>query len=161
MNKKYLLKALNNITRSLFPGLLFILITISACKNDPNTIRALTEKGIGQEDKKLRCRGDAYVERIGGSGPISRVLSPAIGQARSQGMAIHLGRRLPAASSDLPGGRPERTAPGNNGLSTALLGHPIWSCTGWGLPCRPRRRERGELLPRLFTLTEPRLAPWL
>ncbi len=30
---------------------------------------------------------------------------------------------------------------------------PIWSCTGWGLPCRPCRQERGELLPRHFTLT--------
>ena len=28
-----------------------------------------------------------------------------------------------------------------------------WSCTGWGLPCRPRYRGRGELLPRHFTLT--------
>ncbi len=30
---------------------------------------------------------------------------------------------------------------------------PIWSCSGWGLPCRPGRPNRGELLPRLFTLT--------
>lgn len=26
-------------------------------------------------------------------------------------------------------------------------------CSGWGLPCRQRRRRRGELLPHLFTLT--------
>jgi len=30
---------------------------------------------------------------------------------------------------------------------------PIRPCSGWGLPCRPRCRVRGELLPRRFTLT--------
>jgi len=30
---------------------------------------------------------------------------------------------------------------------------PIWSCSGWGLPCHSRYRERGALLPHLFTLT--------
>ncbi len=30
---------------------------------------------------------------------------------------------------------------------------PIWSCSGWGLPCRSGHPGRGELLPRLFTLT--------
>jgi hypothetical protein len=30
---------------------------------------------------------------------------------------------------------------------------PIWSCSGWGLPCRSRYRERGALLPHRFTLT--------
>ena len=30
---------------------------------------------------------------------------------------------------------------------------PICSCTGWGLPCRPRHRGRGALLPHRFTLT--------
>ena len=34
---------------------------------------------------------------------------------------------------------------------------PIWSCSRWGLPCRPRYRERGALLPHLFTLTANRL----
>src|SRR5690606_22096050 len=33
-------------------------------------------------------------------------------------------------------------------------GHPIWSCTGWGLPCHSCRQECGELLPRHFTLTK-------
>ncbi len=31
---------------------------------------------------------------------------------------------------------------------------PIWSCSGWGLPCLRCRHQSGELLPRLFTLTE-------
>ena len=30
---------------------------------------------------------------------------------------------------------------------------PIWSCSGWGLPCRRRCRRRGALLPHHFTLT--------
>lgn len=37
---------------------------------------------------------------------------------------------------------------------------PIRSCSRWGLPCRPRCRVRGALLPHLFTLTdgqEPKL----
>lgn len=34
-----------------------------------------------------------------------------------------------------------------------LLAIPIWSCTGWGLPCRRRYRSRGALLPHRFTLT--------
>jgi hypothetical protein len=29
---------------------------------------------------------------------------------------------------------------------------PIRSCTGWGLPCHPRHRGRGALLPHRFTL---------
>ena len=36
---------------------------------------------------------------------------------------------------------------------TGRLSSPIWPCTGWGLPCRLCRQTRGELLPRLFTLT--------
>ena len=33
---------------------------------------------------------------------------------------------------------------------------PIWSCSRRGLPCRPRRRVRGGLLPHPFTLTRHR-----
>ena len=35
----------------------------------------------------------------------------------------------------------------------AVSSSPIWSCSGWGLPCHFRHRKRGELLPRRFTLT--------
>ncbi len=35
---------------------------------------------------------------------------------------------------------------------------PIWSCSRWGLPCRPRCRQRGALLPHLFTLTRGQAA---
>jgi len=64
--------------------------------------------------------------------------------------AIHLGRRLPDASRDLPGRR--RGDP--PGVSRAA---PIRSCSRWGLPCRPRRRGRGALLPHPFTLTPDRV----
>jgi hypothetical protein len=30
---------------------------------------------------------------------------------------------------------------------------PIWSCSGWGLPCRACYQPRGALLPHHFTLT--------
>lgn len=76
----------------------------------------------------------------GRSGPVSRVLSRA---------TISLGRRLPAASSNLPGsgGGPDRPAPGNSRLL------PVWFCSQWGLPCRCGHPHRGALLPHHFTLT--------
>ena len=68
--------------------------------------------------------------------------------------AIPLGRRLPGASSNLPG---------RLGLDTPrsafafwrkiLRAVPIRSCSRWGLPCRRRCRPRGALLPHRFTLT--------
>jgi hypothetical protein len=60
---------------------------------------------------------------------------------------IHLGRRLPDASSDRPGKRAENRP---CGYPRAF---PIWSCSRWGLPSRFRYRKRGALLPHLFTLT--------
>jgi len=33
---------------------------------------------------------------------------------------------------------------------------PIWSCSRWGLPCRPCCQARGALLPHPFTLTPRR-----
>ncbi len=44
---------------------------------------------------------------------------------------------------------PMRSAPWL--FSRAFL--PIWSCSVWGLPCLPRYRGSGALLPHLFTLT--------
>jgi len=41
--------------------------------------------------------------------------------------------------------------------SGQLQSLPIWSCSGWGLPCRHTRVERGGLLPHHFTLTLRRL----
>jgi hypothetical protein len=65
------------------------------------------------------------------------------------GMAIPLGRRLPDASRGLPGRRLGNEA---WGPSLATFAAPIWPCSRWGLPCRPRRRGRGALLPPRFTL---------
>ena len=33
---------------------------------------------------------------------------------------------------------------------------PVWPCSGWGLPCEPRYRDPGALLPHHFTLTRLR-----
>ena len=54
--------------------------------------------------------------------------------------------RTPRATypDDWPGNRPSRR-------SGSVV--PTWSCSRWGLPCRPRRRRRGALLPHPFTLT--------
>jgi len=41
----------NKITRSVFPGILFLLICSSSCKNDPKTILSLTSKSQMQEDR--------------------------------------------------------------------------------------------------------------
>ena len=89
--------------------------------------------------------------------------------------AIPLGRRLPNASSNLPG-RPDLDTDPEVYRTHVRKPRtvPIRSCSRWGLPCRRRCRQRGALLPHLFTLaavgsnaprrsvlcgTFPRLAP--
>jgi hypothetical protein len=62
-------------------------------------------------------------------------------------MVIPLGRPLPVGSSDLLGTWVRR------GPRRRLPAVPIWSCSGWGLPCPPRHRGGGALLPHRFTLT--------
>ena len=58
-------------------------------------------------------------------------------------MIISLGCRSLSTSCNLPGD-----------IRRAALKHlPIWSCSGWGLPCLSCHHESGELLPRRFTLT--------
>ncbi len=75
--------------------------------------------------------------------PVSRVLC-----RRESAMTIYLCAPLLAASSDLPELLPDRR-PGRFRKARSSA----WSCTGWGLPCRFCRQNRGELLPRHFTLT--------
>ena len=70
--------------------------------------------------------------------PVSRVLFPLAGSA-----VIPLRCLLPGTSCDTPGAWAE------DGPCTP----PIRSCSGRGLPCGPRRRSPGELLPHPFTLT--------
>jgi len=54
---------------------------------------------------------------------------------------------------------PRATNPGDGGgeplacSANALPVAPIRSCSRWGLPCRPRCRARGALLPHRFALT--------
>jgi len=73
-----------------------------------------------------------------------RVCKPSSVSPEDPGTAtIPLARALLPGSSDLPGSIERAT----------LKRSPIRSCTGWGLPCQPCHQGRGELLPRLFTLT--------
>ncbi len=88
-------------------------------------------------------------KKKGARRPVSRVLSPAF--FRRGWMAIHLGRPLPDASRDLPGRR-RGNPPGPQVLRPGQPAVPTWSCSRWGLPCHPRRRGRGALLPHPFTL---------
>ena len=53
--------------------------------------------------------------------------------------------RTPRAT--YPGGGAETRLPENLRLAA-----PTWSCSRWGLPCHPRCRGRGALLPHPFTL---------
>ena len=62
---------------------------------------------------------------------------------------IPLAPRLPAGSSDLPGGFGR----------ASLERPPIWSCSVWGFPCPPCHHAGGALLPHLFTLATPALRP--
>jgi hypothetical protein len=72
-----------------------------------------------------------------------RVFKPSSVSPGPERVIIPLARALLPGSSDLPGSIERAT----------LKRSPIWSCSGWGLPCRPCHQGRGELLPRLFTLT--------
>jgi len=70
--------------------------------------------------------------------PISRVLSR---------VTISLGARSPALSCSLPAGFLRAEAPRRASSPPAA-----WLCSERGLPCLPRCRRSGGLLPRLFTL---------
>ena len=79
--------------------------------------------------------------------PVSRVLSPrpdepGAGDGHSSGTPV-AGRLV----------RPTRAAARNRPPARSRPAAPIRSCSRWGLPCRPRYRERGALLPHPFTLT--------
>jgi len=73
---------------------------------------------------------------------------------------IHLGRRLPGASSNLPGRPDPDTGPGHHRLRADARAVPIRFCSRWGLPCRFRCRKRGALLPHRFTLAVPLPFGW-
>jgi len=70
--------------------------------------------------------------------PVSRVLFPLAGSA-----VIPLRRVLPRAWCDTPGVQ----------AKDGPCAPPIRSCSRRGLPCGPRHRSPGGLLPHPFTLT--------
>ena len=70
--------------------------------------------------------------------------------ARRQGTTIPLEPASPQASRGQPEGQGGNApAPTPCGAAPAP---PIRPCSRWGLPCRPRCRGRGALLPHRFTL---------
>src|SRR5207245_1647099 len=74
--------------------------------------------------------------------PRDRVYKPDPVPALRRAAIIPLAPRLPAGSSDLPGGFGR----------ASLERPPIWPCSVWGLPCPPCHQVGGALLPHLFTL---------
>src|SRR6202789_253782 len=48
---------------------------------------------------------------------------------------------------------PHLTRPTRTAMRKTSRAVPIWSCSRWGLPCRPCYQGRGALLPHRFTLT--------
>jgi hypothetical protein len=79
-------------------------------------------------------------------------------------MIISLGRRLPGASSDLPGSHPDRANPPSPffpcGQSDDVA--PLFGLAPSGVcQAKPVTRPAGELLPHRFTLTPAHLStPW-
>ena len=85
--------------------------------------------------------------RIRRSGSVSRILFRP--SSRKEVAIIPLAPRLPAGSSNLPGGFGR----------ASLKRPPIWPCSVWGLPCPPCHQDGGALLPHLFTLATPGFRP--
>ncbi len=75
--------------------------------------------------------------------PVSRVLYP---RRRGQWPFIWGARYRTPRATDPDGGAETRLP------AWRRRAVPTWSCSRWGLPCRPRRRGRGALLPHPFTL---------
>ncbi len=89
---------------------------------------------------------------VGARRSVSRVLS-----GLATGTTIPLGRASRHASRDQPGRRG-----GNAPAARAFVrppAAPIRSCSRWGLPCHPRCRGCGALLPLRFTLARGELLP--
>jgi len=65
-------------------------------------------------------------------------------------VALSLGSPPPAVSRHRVPVEPGLSSAG--GVAPPPAAVPIWSCSRWGLPCRPRCRGRGALLPHRFAL---------
>jgi len=83
------------------------------------------------------------------SRPVSRVLSANAAWCLFAGWPFIWDARCRAPRAANPGSVPENA----NRKAWTLHAAPIWPCSRWGLPCRPRCRVRGALLPHPFTLT--------
>ena len=81
--------------------------------------------------------------------PVSRVLSTPPEDGDRWPFIWDARYRTPRAT--YPGGGAETRLP-----EQVRRVAPIWSCSRWGLPCRPRYRRRGALLPHPFTLATGR-----
>ena len=107
---------------------------------------------MGRADARLQQAGarserDGHVEDPGvrdlaeevRSRPVSRVLSKlALRDSHSSGTAVTHSLERPTREQRGPRYR-----------------SPIWSCTGWGLPCRPCCHVRGGLLPASRCVAPP------
>ena len=103
----------------------------------PNQVRFVFQ--LCSKPARLGKAWDESVDKICARRPVSRVLS--IGRLAA-GWPFIWGVRRRTPRATYPGGDAE----------TRFDAAPIRSCSRWGLPCRPRRRGRGALLPPLFTL---------
>ena len=82
-------------------------------------------------------------------GAVSRVLSaPWLPAARGDHSSRPLVTRW--LERHYPGTRTSRPRPPPKERPV-----PVWSCSGWGLPCEPCYQDPGALLPHPFTLTNP------
>ena len=81
--------------------------------------------------------------------PVSRVLSMPIAEAQGNRWPFVWDARCRTPHATYPGGGAETRLPA---IRRSRPAAPIRSCSRWGLPCRPRRRGRGALLPHPFTL---------
>ena len=110
-----------------------------ASKRDIPTARDRASASIAAPDRSRRvrrCSPNARAGRKPGSVP---ALPPVV--------VIPLGRPLPDGSCDQLEIESTRATPaGCPAISDR-------SCSRWGLPCPPRHRGRGALLPHRFTLT--------
>ncbi len=100
--------------------------------------------GLGRFGPAWDARGRRRARPDGARRSVSRVLSPT----EAGGWPFIWDARCRTPLATYPGGGPETCLP-----DTCRRAAPTWSCSRWGLPCRPRYRDRGALLPHPFTLT--------
>ena len=107
-----------------------------------NNIEEIINFNSRIDDQKCSSRVSWLKER---SWPVSRVLSNTFRHSgsHSSGPAVTCRLKQPTR-----GQREPRYCP------------PIWSCSGWGLPCRFCYQKRGGLLPHRFTIAVLIAEPW-